>query len=314
MSNLITAEKKFMNTTITFQVVQHPGIGTVDINEAIGAGFGEFDRIVKQFTRFNEDSELANLNRNSGKWTKVSEEMFMLVEKMLELSETSGGHFDPTIIDFLETYGYDKNYDFSKLDQPELDALVKKIADTRPSWREIQLDKGSSSIKLAENQRLDLGGIGKGYAIDCAYTKLDKFPDFLIDAGGDLRVKGVNADDEPWRLGLKHIIPGETKQEIIIGHIDSPDIALACSGSWARRVKQFHHIINPTTGEPATEMLTVYVTAKTATVSDAWATALFVGGVPLLERLPAGVEAMLIDVNQKAVTTENWRGGINNDK
>src|SRR5690606_16800322 len=117
--------------------------------DKIEEAFGEFDRIVKQYTRFNENSELSNLNRQSNTWVKVSEEFFWLIEYMLNLAKKTHGAFDPTIIDFLEVYGYDKNYDFSKLDKPELDNLVKKIAQERKSWKDIELKKQSRKVKLA---------------------------------------------------------------------------------------------------------------------------------------------------------------------
>ena len=305
--NKVTRQREFMKTTITLNVIQTDKFSTVEIADAIEAAFGEFDRIVKRFTRFNEDSELSNLNRNSGNWVKVTPEMFMLVEKMLKLSQTTDGAFDPTVIDFLETYGYDPNYDFSKLDNPDLDNMVKNLADTRPSWREIELDKENHALKLAPKQHLDLGGIGKGYAIDLAFDILKKFGHVLIDAGGDLRAIGHNENDEEWQLAMKHLAKGQNPADAqIIGVIKTDNLALACSGSWARKVKQFHHIIDPRTGKPTEEMQTVYVTAPTATEADSWATALFVGGKDLLEKLPEGMNALLIYPDNKAIHTSDF--------
>lgn len=274
-TNLITKDKNFMNTTITFKVVKGKAT-TVQILDAIEEGFSEFDRIVKQYTRFNEDSELSNLNRQSGSWVKVSEEFFWLIEYMLKMAKKTHGAFDPTIIDFLEVYGYDKNYDFSKLDNSELDTLVKKIASERKSWKDIKLKKESSEVKLMEGQRIDLGGVGKGYAIDCAYEKLKKVSDnFLIDAGGDIRACGVNEKGELWKVGMKDKKLGI---EELVGYVELDNEALACSGSWSRQVKQFHHLINPLTGKPQNIYRTVFVQAPDGITSDSWATAIFVLG------------------------------------
>lgn len=318
MTSKISHARKFMNTTITIDVVKDEQHSTVEINDAIELAFGEFDRIVKKFTRFNQDSELSNLNRNGGNWTGVSEEFVMLVNKMLDLSKATDGAFDPTVIDFLETYGYDPNYDFSKLDNPDLNNMVEKMAKERPSWREIEVNEQENKVKLAAGQRIDLGGIGKGYAIDCAYDHLDKFENFLIDGGGDIRCKGLNDKGEPWQLNLLHkdkqkmVNPDASSNDQvesapdIIGQVNVSNIAIACSGSWARRVKQFHHILDPKTGAPVESMQTVYVSAPDATTADAWATALFVGGKELLERLPEGAGAVLIDANNKAIITEKF--------
>ncbi len=280
----IERNKSFMNTVISIKVVQNEE-PTYDINLAIEEAFGEFDRIVKSYTRFNENSELSNLNRNNGNFVKVTEEFFMLIEKMLDLAQKTDGCFDPTVIDFLEVYGYDKNYDFSKLDKPELNDIVKKTANSRKSYKEIKLNNETKEVCLAKGQRIDLGGIGKGYAIDCAYEKLSlKLKNFLIDAGGDIRASGNNSENQPWKIALKASIGGEPMN---IGQMSLKDSALASSGSWARRVRQFHHIINPVSGQPViAKYSTVFVEAPTALEADGWATALFVGGSSLQEKLP----------------------------
>ncbi|MEO6728319.1 MAG: FAD:protein FMN transferase [Candidatus Dojkabacteria bacterium] len=281
MPKLIEKQKNFMNTVITIKVVQDKQ-NTVDILDSIEKGFDEFDRIVKQYTRFDENSELSNLNRNSGNWTKITPEFFELIEYMLNLANETEGCFDPTIIDFLETYGYDKNYDFSKLDNPKLDEMVNNMAKTRASFKDIELDKKKLKVKLVKAQRIDLGGVGKGYAIDCAYDQLIKVNEnFLIDAGGDIRAKGKNEKDEIWKVALRNR-NGEVIEDI--GYIELNDESVASSGSWARKVKQFHHLINPKTGLPENKFTTVYVIAKKAIDSDAWGTALFVGGEKYLKK------------------------------
>lgn len=282
---LVISEKNFMNTVITIKVVQQDE-STVGINNAIEDAFGEFDRIVKQYTRFNENSELSNLNRNSGSWVNISDEFLTLIQYMLDLAKKTDGAFDPTIIDFLEIYGYDKNYDFSKLNNPQLDQMVQKKLDERKSFRNIEVDEENKRVKLEKGQRIDLGGIGKGYAIDCAFNKLDGggIKNFLIDAGGDIRAKGKNDKNSFWKVDLKH--KDENDKEIIIGEVELKDSSLACSGSWARKVKQFHHLINPKTGKPENSKRTVYVEAKTGIESDSWATAIFVGGENVIKNAP----------------------------
>ncbi len=286
---LITRDKKFMNTTITFKIVQTDE-PTVKVLDGIEEGFGEFDRIVKQYTRFDEGSELSDLNRHSGEWFKVNDEFFELIKYMLNLSEITDGAFDPTVIDFLEVYGYDKKYDFSKLDNPDLDKRIEEIARTRKSWKEIKVDEKTKMVKLSKGQRIDLGGVGKGYAIDCAFEKLESkgLKNFLIDAGGDIRAKGKNEKNEYWQIALKN---ENSKGEVeIVGMMELKDESIASSGSWSRRVKQFHHLINPRTGLPENKLKTVYVQAKKAIDSDSWATALFVAGEEIHSKMPEGMK------------------------
>lgn len=293
--NTIVKQKEFMKTVITFKVVQSKE-STVEILNAMEEGFGEFDRIVKTYTRFAETSELSNLNRQQGRWINISEEFCYLIDYMLNLASKTGGAFDPTVIDFLETYGYDKNYDFSKLEKPELDAMVQKMVSERPSYEQIELNKENLKVKLAENQRLDLGGVGKGYAIDCAYNKLNKFDNFLIDAGGDIRTKGKNEKNDLWLVDL--LVLNKKGHKEVVGQVKLDNESIAGSGSWARKFKQFHHLINPKTGKPQNKYSTVYVQAPTAIESDSWATALFVGGEGITKVMPESFKYFLIPNTQ----------------
>lgn len=293
MKKKLVHTKDFMNTKIEIQVIKD-GQNTVKLQESIEDAFGEFDRIVNKYTRFNESSELSNLNRNNGKWTKISYEFFTLIEFMLDLSKKTNGAFDPTIIDFLEMYGYDKHYNFEKLHDSKLAERIKQFAEERPHWSEIEINKKEQKVKLQKSQRIDLGAVGKGYAIDCAYEKIKNFSDnFIINAGGDIRASGTDENGENWKVSLQ--VPEDTsnikslpKKNIFkkdIGEIVLENNAIASSGSWARKVSYFHHLINPNTGTPVeTQHSTVFVNAPTALEADAWATALFVGGEKIIQQ------------------------------
>lgn len=274
---IITEQRLFMNTTISITVVR-PLASTVEVQSAIEVAFGEFSRIVAQFTRFNENSELANLNRRKGKPTKVSEEFFMLIKKMIEMYEKTDGAFDPSVTDFLEAYGYDSTYDFTKLDDPLLSRKINDLVQKRKEWTDVSLNEKTLQVTLNPEQKIDLGGIGKGYAIDCAASKLMKVSEnFLIDGGGDIYAHGKNEKSETWVAALKTMNIDRVEQ--VIGGMELHNEALASSGSWARKIKQFHHLLDPKTGTPVEkDYSTVFVKAPTATDADAWATALFVGG------------------------------------
>ncbi len=282
--------KKYMNTDITVHVVsENPN--TVKTLDAIEEVFGEFDRIVKKFTRFNEDSELSNLNRASGEWVEVSEEFFKLIQFMLKLNKDTNGVFDPTIIDFLEIYGYNKDYDFSKLENPSLDQMVINIAKNRASANQIELDEKNHSVKLVKGQKIELGGCGKGYALDQSKDILMKngFENFLIDGGGDLIANGKNDKNILWEVGLYSFENGE---KVLKGMTKLENEALASSGGWARKVKQFHHLINPTNGVPENKFATVFIRAKEAIIADSLATTLFVGGEEAIRNYSSDVSFM----------------------
>lgn len=266
-----------MNTDITVHIVSEKQ-QTIKTKDAIESVFSEFDRIVKKFTRFNEDSELSNLNRSSGEWVIVSSEFFNLIKYMLELNKRTNGTFDPTIIDFLEVYGYNKDYDFSKLDNPSLDEMVRDIASNRAKASDIELNENELSVKLVKGQKIELGGCGKGYALDQSKDILLNlgFDNFLIDGGGDLISNGTNEKGKDWEVGLYVF---ENNEKTLKGSTKLVNEAIASSGGWARKVKQFHHLINPNSGTPENKFNTVFVRSKKAILADSLATTLFVGGM-----------------------------------
>lgn len=291
-ARIIEQERVFMNSKVNIKVFSDTPRETIE--KKIEEAFSKFRYVVDRFTRFEETSELSKLN-NAGKAFRATTELFRLVQFSLDIAEETNGAFDPTIIDLLEAYGYKKGYDFSILENPgkiqkEIDMLVRN----RPSFRDIKLNKESSTIILAKGQRIDLGGVGKGYAIDLAAEVLLPFKNFLINAGGDIYAHGVNKKGKPWTAGLLFV--DEKGRSEITGKADLENQAVASSGSWARKVKYFHHLLNPKTGEPFNEILRTFVIAKTAIEADAYSTALFVTGdqgLKILER--KGIEGAFVD-------------------
>ncbi len=271
MYKTISDQRIFMNTKVEF--ITWTETDRDKVHELFDKGFQQFHFVIDKFSRFKKDSELSKLNHSNGRKAKVSQELFSLIEFALDIADKTNGAYDPTVIDFLETYGYGAKYDFSRLKNKNL--IKKEVAEilkTRPSFKDIKINKSSLIIKLAQNQKIDLGSIGKGYAIDRAFNELLPLENFLINAGGDIQAKGINKNNKPWLVGLKVPKFGQ------IGKIKLDDKAICCSGSWARKVKFFHHLINPKTGIPQNDIKATFILSKTAIEADAWSTALFVSG------------------------------------
>jgi len=312
----IEQEQVFMNTII--RITLYSDKSTIYSQEKIQQAFDCFGQVVKKYTRFNSKSELAKLNNSGGKPFKVSADFFYLIEYMLDLSKLTDGSYDPTIIDLLETYGYGENRNFEALDDPDLFKNIQQLIAHRPKPTEIKLDKKNLTVQLAPRQRLDLGSIGKGYAVDLAYDVLSDFPAFMINAGGDIRVKGpkpesetseeeeaskeempkqktpkgemlkeASPDDNNWQIALyKAQLPNKAlQQDNLLGTINLKEGSVCGSGGWARKVRFFHHLLNPKTGMPINEISQTFVIAPTAIEADTWATVLFTLGEKGLELL-----------------------------
>ena len=127
---------------------------------------------------------------------------------------------------------------------------------------------------------VNLGGIGKGYAIDRAVTILRGagLTDFMIQSGGDLFVAGRRGD-RPWRVGLQD---PRGAPNTLFAAIELTDAAFSTSGDYERFFirdgRRYHHILDPDTGEPAQRSRSVTIMAKSATVSDGLSTGVFILG------------------------------------
>jgi thiamine biosynthesis lipoprotein len=299
-----------MNTIIRIQVTSSKG--TVFTQEKIQHAFSFFDHVINHFSRFKPDSELSKLNRGKLKDTPISKELFDLIELALDAANITDGIYDPTVIDLLEAYGYDEKNSFANLKDKGLNEQIKKIIQNRPSFKEIELDKSNRTVKLKRGQRIDMGSIAKGYAVDLAleYLASFKFEGVLVNAGGDIRAQGVSPKHLPWSIALfKAPLPNK---EIEVnsgawGNIDLLNESISGSGGWARKVGIFHHLINPKTGFPQNEISQDFVVAPSAKESDLWATVLFLLGKSGLAQIHnKGYKGMVVDFTGAIFKSSNF--------
>lgn len=264
--------KVFMNSNI--DILVNSGNSSVYVKEFVENAYKQFDLVVKKYSRFSETSELTKLNNINGKKFKCSEEFYKLIKYSIEIATLTDGKFDPTIIDILESYGYTKG---SKIkDKIDSNKNLQELISSRPSYTEIKFFDKSKEIQLANNQGIDLGAIGKGYAIDLAFQVLrDKFDNFLINAGGDIRVSGQNEEGKPWQIELEYILDKKKRR---LGRIEIIEGSICSSGAYARKVGEFHHLINPKNGIPNNSIVSSFVYSDNALHADTLSTVAFLLG------------------------------------
>lgn len=310
---IFSDERVFMNTIIRLQVVSNKG--TIFTRSKIEDAYQCFDAVVKRFSRFSKQSELSQLNNSSGKAFQVSSELFDLVKLALKVAVQTNYAYDPTVIDLLEAYGYDADQDYQRLNRKDIGIEVQKLAKNRPRCDGISLNVKNSIVILQPHQRIDLGSVAKGYAIDLAYKALDGngFDGFLINAGGDLRSFGCNSKGLPWKVMLyRSQLPNQRyQQQASLGAMLLENMAVAGSGGWARRVGSFHHLLNSKNGQPINTIAQSYVAAKNATEADIWATALFVMGIEGLALIrKQGLAGLIVTAEGKVLQTDNFEYDI----
>ncbi len=241
-----------MGTEVELLLDPLPGI---ESEPALVAAEAEFHRLEALLSRFRPDSELSRLNA-AGE-LDAGPELREVVALALAARERTGGRFDPTVHDAVVAAGYDRSFERVEADGP-----------ARPTGAAcggaVEIEGGT--IRLGPGVRLDLGGIGKGYAVDRACDVLAAAGPCLVSAGGDLAVRGG-----AWPVG----VTDELTVELTEG-------ALATSGRdrrrWLSGGEERHHLIDPATGRPAeSELVRATVWADTAAEAEVLAKAAFLG-------------------------------------
>lgn len=242
-----------------------------DVADRMKRALGWFDAIERTCTRFDPDSEVMRLTTRIGVPVAVSPILFTVVEFALAVARASDGAFDPTVGALLERRGFNRNYRTGQT----VDSAIASAE--RVTWRDVELDAVQHAVTLHAPLVLDLGAVAKGFAIDLAARELDIFGHYAVEAGGDLALKGRNAEGELWQVGIRHPrADGE-----LIAHLAVSDTAICTSGDYERRGPSGggeHHVIVPESGASPKAVASVTVIAPTAMAADALSTAAFVLG------------------------------------
>lgn len=292
----------FRCMTTDIELFVHAGDARI-ANEALQSAELFFRDVEARFSRFRSDSELARLNRTPGGAVRVSPDLAELIELALVAARASDGIFDPTVIDALEAAGYDRSIELVRKDGTR---SSRQLAPQPDRWKQVVVDIQGSTVRLPAGVRLDLGGIGKGWAADRAGLMLQSLGAAMVNAGGDIRAWGDQPGAQPgqgWLVALDH--PEQPGRDM--AWLRVRDGAVATSSTTARRWAGGHHLINPRTARPAdTDLWSVTVLAPTVVQAEVAAkVALILGREAGLEWLMAqpDVEAVAIDNTSKLFGT-----------
>ncbi len=275
-----------------------PKISMVELDNLVDAALEVFHKIAFEFSRFNDQGELARVNELAQQdFVEISDDFLELLQFSMELARFSDGLYDPTVIDLLEGIGYNSSLQNIQIETHKKNDRAKKekldfLLQNRASWQEIEIDK--NKIKLQPGQRLEFGGIGKGYAIDKAAELLSKYSEnFLIDAGGDVFAKGKNMHkNKNWILNLKVFYSSHKKskreEKILRYKVDPKGESVTSSGGVFRKFGRFDHILNPklvNVNSQKNAVVQTFVINRRALVADGLSTLLFLGGKDFLEKI-----------------------------
>lgn len=222
------------------------------------------------------DSELARINASATtNAVVVSPELFAVLQLAQDIATQTDGAFDITIRPLADLWGFI----WKQHRLPTTEELERTLPLV--NFRYVQLDPATRTVRILKpSLSLDLGGIGKGVAVDWAIAKLQSLgiTNAMARAGGDLRVIGAPPGETHWTVQLED--PRKEGQRV---NIPLRDAALSTSGNYENYFevngRRYSHILNPRTGLPVEGIAACTIIAPTCAESDAWATALFVLGL-----------------------------------
>jgi FAD:protein FMN transferase len=253
---------------------------------AAGAAFERIAALDRMMSDYRDDSELRRLDARPLEWIPVSEELFAVLTRAVEIAEATGGAFDPTVAPLVALWR-----DARKSGRlPERSRL--EAARALVGWRDIHFDSSRRAIRLGRaGMRLDLGGIAKGYILQEALRTLRAHgvDSALLEAGGDIVVGDAPPGRPGWRIDTPSADPAFTDRAAKLCNA-----ALATSGPTSQFVEldgvRYSHVVDPRTGLGVTNHVVARVIAEEGATADALATALTVvgpkGAGAILRRFP----------------------------
>jgi len=241
------------------------------------------DVIDSQMNHFDETSQISrfNLSKANEPFT-MGHEFSEVLRIAMEISRNTGGALDVTLAPLVRLWGFGTST--SNSHSPPDDTLIQTtLANT--GMHHLRFADEHTLFKDIDALELDLSAVAKGYAVDqLAETLQDMgYTHFMIEIGGEIRVSGLNLNQEQWSIGIH-----EPNQESALANVTHQTLVLtnksiATSGNYQNYFEyegeRYTHVIDPKTGWPVPQtLMSITVIAQDCATADAAATALMVLG------------------------------------
>jgi len=298
-----------------FELVAH-GADATALRAAGEEALNEIERLEQQLSLYRPGSEIAQLNfRAAREPVQVSPELFALLQHAQRLHAETEGAFDLTIAPLVRCWGFMDNQ--GRMPEPE--AVAE--AQARVGMQHVCLNPANRTVRFwRDGMMLDLGAMGKGYAVERGTELLrDAGVTSALLHGGTSTVHAIGHPPEAavWTVALER--PPAGVAEIAFPELPAVrlrDEALSVSAVWGRGFqaggKHFGHVIDPRTGQPVDTGWLSAVILPAATETDALSTALLTlgsGGLARLAGLRPGLRALLVTRAGIKESSSNWGEG-----
>ncbi|MBM7070806.1 FAD:protein FMN transferase [Shewanella sp. 202IG2-18] len=263
----------------TYHIKYVPNNKTPDIDTLHAEVELTLEQVNDQMSTYRPDSELSTYNRlKEGQGIKVSPDLLTVIKEAKKINKISDGALDITVGPLVNLWGFGPRK--GQLEAPKTEQVAaarKRVNINGVVINGERLEKGSKDLYA------DLSSIAKGFGVDKVSAIFEKYhvSGYLVEIGGELRIKGKKADGSGWKVAIEKPTSDERKVQQVIA---PGDMAMATSGDYRNYFeengKRYNHIIDPRTGMPVQHRLaSVTVLNKECMVADGYATAMIVLGV-----------------------------------
>ncbi len=276
-TKLIRYEDSRISMACTYSMAVY-GNDEIQLRQIVNEAFDEVDRIDRLMSHYKPTSPLSQLNREAAQRpVKTDPELFALLVECVRYSRASQGAFDITVGPLMKAWGFFRGAGRMP-SEAELARVRQKIG-----YHHLILQAQENTVRFDRaGVELDLGGIAKGYAVDrvVALLKQRGVTTALISAGGStIYALGAPPASEAWEIQVQD--PLDARKVALTMRLK--DQALSISGSAEKYFelhgKRYAHIMDPRTGQPVMDMLSVAVITRTGTAGDALDNVFYVQGV-----------------------------------
>ena len=278
--------------------------------EAASAGFQEVHRLEDLLSTWIATSELSHVNQAAGlEAIAISPDTMRVLEWAIEMARLTEGGFNILVGPAVEAW--------SVLDRQQVPSEMALQA-VRPltDLKSLFLNTAQGTAYLAKTgMRVDVGGIGKGYAADMAVAAMQKAGATagVVALSGDIKTFGKLPGGTQFSFGIQH----PRREGAVLAFVDLQDEAISTAGDYERYFERdgvrYHHILDPVTLQPARDCQSVTIVARDGITADGLDTGVFVmgreRGLALIERLP-GVGAIIVDRDGKVWISSYLKGRV----
>jgi thiamine biosynthesis lipoprotein len=241
--------------------------------EAVDAAMKEVQRLDALLSTGSETSEISMINAAGG--GSLSEDTAAILERAMDIYDSTGGLFDFTIYPVMKLWGFtDQQYHVPT--EEELDEALSLVDASKVRYE-------GTEVTVGEGQQLDFGGIAKGYT---SAVVMDVFREYgissgMVSLGGNVQVLNRKTDGNSWKIGIRD---PESESGSILAVVEVENRAVITSGGYERYFEEdgntYIHIIDPRTGYPVEGDLTsVTIISEDGTLADALSTSLYIMGL-----------------------------------